>query len=99
MRSAPGASAGGGAKVVPGADGTRAKHVAGEAQAALSAVVRTPEDGGVREPVWGQARTGDTDGEGCADDKRSEADGARDAGRERRDRAAGSTESVTGNGD
>ena len=71
-----------------------------EARAALSlAVVRTAEADGVRKPMWGQARTGNTDGEGCADDERSEADGARDAGRERRDRAAGSTESVTGNGD
>ncbi len=46
-----------------------------EARATASAVVRTPEDGAVREPVWGEARTGDTDGEGCADDERSEADG------------------------
>ncbi len=46
-----------------------------EAQAAASAVVRTPEDGGVREPVWGEARTGDADGESRADDERSEADG------------------------
>ena len=47
-----------------------------EARAAASAVVRTPESGGVRGPVWGEARTGDADGEGRADDERSEAGGA-----------------------
>ena len=55
-----------------------------EAQAAASAVVRTLEGSGVREPVWGEAHTGDADGEGCADDERSEADGARDTGAKRR---------------
>ena len=47
-----------------------------EARAAASAVVRTSEESGVREPVWGEARTGDADGEGRADDERSEAGGA-----------------------
>ena len=46
-----------------------------EAQAALSAVVRTPEDGGERKPVMGEGGNGDADAEGHADDERSEADG------------------------
>ena len=47
-----------------------------EAQAAASAVARTPEGGVVREPVRGEARTGDADREGRAEDERSEANGA-----------------------
>ena len=41
----------------------------------MSAVVRTPEDGGERKPVTGEGGTGDADAEGHADDERSEADG------------------------
>ena len=72
MRSAPGASASGGAKVVVGADGTRVNHVAGSAGSG----VRSGVDAGgrrARTPVWGEARTGDADAKGRADDERSEA--------------------------
>ena len=41
----------------------------------MSAVVRTPVDGGERKPVTGEGGNGDADAEGHVDDERSEADG------------------------
>ena len=46
-----------------------------EASAGVSAVVRTPGDGGERKPVTGEADSGDADAEGRAAGERSVADG------------------------
>ena len=46
-----------------------------EVPAGVSAVVRTPWDGGEWRPAAGEARTGDAEVDGRAEDERSEADG------------------------
>ncbi len=53
----------------------RVRSTLPEASAGVSAVVRTPWDGGERKPVTGEAGSGDADAEGHADGERSEADG------------------------